>query len=221
MYLDKLLYRVARDPALLRAVHASPDGFCPKVERRIRRQLTQVERDILALCALGAHPLFCLKHNPGVWRSRNAMASTSVEITPALQPLLKEASWGQLATLMPDGAPHVTQVWLDSDGTHILVNTVASHQKVKNVRRDPRVAINVHDPAQPYRIANIRGKVVEMTPVGADEHIDVLAKKYLGVDQYPFRRRGQQRIVLKIWPERIHTIGLGDDSWHPPATAAQ
>ena len=90
-----------------------------------------------------------------------------------------------MRTLMPDGAPHVTQVWLDSDGTHILVNTVASHQKVKNVRRDPRVAINVHDPAQPYRIANKRGKVVEMTPAGADEHIDVHTKKYLGVDQYP------------------------------------
>ena len=148
------------------------------------------------------------------------MPSTA-EITPALEQLLNEASYGQLATVMRDGAPHLTQVWLDTDGTHILVNTVASHQKVKNVRRDPRVAINVHDPAQPYRIANKRGKVVEMTPAGADEHIDVLAKKYLGVDQYPFRRPGQQRIVLKIQPERINSIGLGDDSWHPPATAAQ
>jgi PPOX class probable F420-dependent enzyme len=129
-------------------------------------------------------------------------------LTPALVQLLEEASYGQLATLMPDGAPHLTQVWLDTDGTHILVNTVASHRKAKNARRDARVAINVHDPARPYRIANVRGRVVEVTAAGADAHIDALAKKYLRVDQYPFRQPGQQRIILKIQPETIHTIGL-------------
>jgi PPOX class probable F420-dependent enzyme len=121
---------------------------------------------------------------------------------------LKEASYGQLATLLSDGAPHVTQVWLDTDGTHILVNTVASHRKVRNVRRDPRVAVNVHDPAQPYRIANIRGRVVEVVTEGADEHIDQLARRYLGVDTYPFRRPGQQRVILKIEPRRINALGL-------------
>src|SRR5690349_3429834 len=110
------------------------------------------------------------------------------ELTPGLERLLREAAYGQLATLMPDGAPQLTQVWLDTDGTYILVNTVASHQKVRNVRRDPRVAVNVHDPARPYRIANIRGRVVEITEEGADEHIDALAKRYLGLDYYPFRR---------------------------------
>jgi PPOX class probable F420-dependent enzyme len=135
----------------------------------------------------------------------------SAEITPQLERLLREPSYGQLATLMPDGAPQVTQVWVDTDGKHILVNTVATHQKVKNVRRDPRVAMNVHDPAMPFRIANIRGTVVEMTSAGAEEHIDVLAKRYLGQDRYPFRGAGQQRIVLKIQPERIHTIGLDGD----------
>src|SRR5262245_34624680 len=110
---------------------------------------------------------------------RDAVA-TSAEITPGLKRLLHEAAYGQLATLMPDGAPQLTQVWLDTDGTHVLVNTVESHQKVRNARRDPRVAINVHDPARPYRIANIRGRVVELTTDGADEHIDALARKYLG-----------------------------------------
>src|SRR5207244_6364232 len=94
----------------------------------------------------------------------------SVEITPALKQLLKEASYGQLATLMPDGAPQITQVWVDTDGTHILVNTVATHQKVKNVRRDPRVAINVRHQAKPYHIANVRGRVVEVTQARADQH---------------------------------------------------
>jgi PPOX class probable F420-dependent enzyme len=110
--------------------------------------------------------------------------------------------------VLPDGAPHLTQVWLDTDGTYILVNTVSSHQKVRNVRRDARVALNVHDPARPYRIANIRGRVVEVTTAGADEHIDQLARRYLGVDTYPFRRPGQQRVVLKIEPLRVQSIGL-------------
>ena len=85
-----------------------------------------------------------------------------MELSPALIQLLKEVSYGQLSTLMPDGAPHITQVWLDTDGEHILVNTVATHQKTRNVKLDARVAINVHDPTRPYRIANIRGRVVEM-----------------------------------------------------------
>jgi PPOX class probable F420-dependent enzyme len=137
------------------------------------------------------------------------MARTT-EITPALAQLLKEAAYGQLATLMPDGAPHVTQVWVDTDGTHVLVNTVATHQKTRNVRRDPRVAVNVHDPTRAFRIANVRGRVVELTEAGADEHIDALAMRYLGMDRYPFRTEGQRRIILKILPETIHTIGLDD-----------
>jgi PPOX class probable F420-dependent enzyme len=145
--------------------------------------------------------------------------TANAEIPPGLERLLKEASYGQLATLMPDGAPHVTQVWLDTDGRHILVNTVASHQKVKNVRRDPRVAINVHDPAKPFRIANIRGRVVEVTREGADQHIDLLARRYLGVERYPYRREGQRRVILKIRPERIHSTGLDGDGWRSPGGA--
>ena len=134
-------------------------------------------------------------------------------MTPGLIQLLKEAPDGQLATLMPDGSPHVTQVWLDTDGEHILVNTVATHQKVKNVRRDPRVAVNVHESGKPYRIANIRGRVVEVTADGAGEHIDLLAKKYLGADRYPWGGPDQQRLVLKIQPERINTIGIDKPAW--------
>jgi PPOX class probable F420-dependent enzyme len=132
----------------------------------------------------------------------------TAQLSPALQQLLKEPAYAQLATLLPDGSPHLTQVWIDTDGQHVLVNTVATHQKIKNVRRDPRVAVNVHDPAQPWRIASIRGRVVEVTTEGAAEHIDALARKYLGVDRYPFGKAGQQRVVLKIEPETIHTIGL-------------
>jgi PPOX class probable F420-dependent enzyme len=131
-----------------------------------------------------------------------------MQLSRAVQQLLKEPSYAQLATLMPDGAPQITQVWVDTDGQHVLVNTVTTHQKVSNVRRDPRVAINVHDPGQQWRIATIRGRVVEVTTEGAAEHIDALAQKYLGVERYPFGRPGQQRILLKIEPEKIRTIGL-------------
>ncbi|HEU0168074.1 MAG TPA: PPOX class F420-dependent oxidoreductase [Chloroflexota bacterium] len=122
--------------------------------------------------------------------------------------LLKEAAYGQIATLMPDGSPQVTQVWVDTDGNHILVNSVATHQKVRNVRRDPRVAVNVVDPAKPYRVASVRGQVVELTTEGAREHIDALSKRYLGQDIYPFGGPTQQRIILKILPERVNSMGL-------------
>ena len=121
---------------------------------------------------------------------------------------MREPSYGQIATLMPDGSPQVTQVWVDTDGTHVIVNSVATHQKVRNIRRDPRVAITAHDPAKPFRVVSIRGRVVDITTDGADEHIDQLAKKYLAVDAYPFRRPGQQRVILKIQPRKIFAMNL-------------
>jgi PPOX class probable F420-dependent enzyme len=144
----------------------------------------------------------------GLSRHHSGVTSSDSKITPQLEQLLREPSYGQIATLMPDGSPHVTQVWLDTDGTYVIVNTVATHQKVRNVRRDPRVAINVHDPSKPFRVANVRGRVVEITSDGADQHIDQLARKYLGADTYPFRRPGQRRVVLKIQPLKIRSMGL-------------
>jgi len=136
------------------------------------------------------------------------MPGTEAQITPEIEQLLREASYAQIATLMPDGSPQLTQVWIDTDGTHLIINTVATHQKVRNARRDPRVAVNVHDPTKPFRLVNIRGRVVEITSEGADQHITSLARKYLGTDTYPFRRPGQQRVILKILPRRIRTMGL-------------
>ena len=107
-----------------------------------------------------------------------------------------------------DGSPQVTQVWLDTDGQLVIVNSVTTHQKVRNVRRDPRVAINAHDPAHAIRVANIRGTVVEITVADAERHIDMLSQRYLGVDRYPFHHPDRPRIILKIQPRRIHTVGL-------------
>ena len=121
---------------------------------------------------------------------------------------MREPAFCQLATLMPDGSPQVTQVWVDTDGEHILINTAQGRQKEQNVQRDPRVAVNVVDPANAWRLGMVRGRVVEITTAGADELIDQLAKKYLNEESYPFRRPEEVRVTLKILPEKINEIGL-------------
>ena len=121
--------------------------------------------------------------------------------------LFNKPAFGMLATLMPDGRPQVTPVWVDADDNTILVNTAKGRQKHKNVQRDPRVGVTLWDPDNPYRYVEIRGRVVEVTERGADQHIDKMAKKYLGKDKYPFAQPGEQRILLKIKPEHAHGMG--------------
>src|SRR5918992_4141388 len=129
-------------------------------------------------------------------------------ISPGFQKLLQEPAYCQLATLMPDGSPQVTQVWVDTDGEHVLINTAQGRQKERNVRRDPRVGVNVVDPANAWRIAMVRGRVVEVTTAGAVRQIDRLAKKYLDEETYPFHRPDRVRTTIKIAPEKINKIGL-------------
>jgi PPOX class probable F420-dependent enzyme len=108
-----------------------------------------------------------------------------------------------VATLMPDGSPQMTQTWVDTDGTHVLINTVDGHQKVRNLRRDPRVALNVADPDDPSRYFAVRGRAVAITEDGAREHIEELAQRYLG-GPYPwFGGREQVRLLVRIEPERV------------------
>jgi PPOX class probable F420-dependent enzyme len=121
--------------------------------------------------------------------------------------LFKKKAFANLATLMPDGSPQVTPVWCDYDGENILINTAAGRVKDKNLQREPRVSLSILDPDNPYRYLQIRGRVVERTHEGADEHINRMAKKYLGVDAYPYRDQGEVRILYKIKPERTSTMG--------------
>jgi len=121
--------------------------------------------------------------------------------------LFEKKAFGQFATLMNDGSPQVTPVWCDFDGKHVRVNSAVGRIKDKNVRRNPDVALSIQDPDNPYRHLSLRGKVEEITEQGADDHIDALAKKYLGKDRYPFRRPGEVRVIYKIRPERIFTMG--------------
>ena len=121
--------------------------------------------------------------------------------------LFQKRAFASLGTLMPDGRPQVTPVWCDFDGEHVIFNSAKGRQKDKNVRRDPRVALAIVDPDNPYRYLEIRGKVVEITEEGADKHIDKMAKKYLGQDKYPHRRPGEVRVRYIIEPERFSSMG--------------
>lgn len=121
--------------------------------------------------------------------------------------LFKKPAFGVLTTLMPDGSPQTQPVWVDLEDGKVLVNSALGRQKDKNMRRDPRVAVTLMDPENPYRYLEIRGKVQEITQEGATPHIDKMAKKYLGKDKYPFAQPGEQRVLYKIEPVKIHTMG--------------
>ena len=121
--------------------------------------------------------------------------------------LTTKPSFANLATLNTDGSPQVTPVWVDFDGTHVIVNTAKGRMKAKNLEREPRVALSISDPENPYRYLGIQGRVVEMTEAGGDAHIDKMAKKYMGKDSYPFRTPDEKRVIVKIAPDKVHTLG--------------
>ena len=126
-----------------------------------------------------------------------------VTISEDVLELLRKPSLGFLATTMADGSPQVTEVWGDTDGENVIINSVQSHLKVKNMARDPRVAIAIADSAEPRRFAQVRGRVIEMTTEGGAEHIEKLAQKYLG-GPYPwYGGRDQVRVVVTIEPEHV------------------
>jgi PPOX class probable F420-dependent enzyme len=121
--------------------------------------------------------------------------------------IFQKKSFAQLATLMPDGSPHVAPVWVDYDGKYIVINTAKGRVKDRNMRRDPRVGIDLLDPDNPYRHLSIRGRVAEITETGADDQIDKMTKKYMGQDRYPYRGNGEVRVIYKIEPQAVHSMG--------------
>ena len=131
----------------------------------------------------------------------------SAEIPQKYQDIFSKKAFANLGTLMSSGQPQVTPVWIDFDGKYVIFNSAKGRQKDRNIRRDPRVAISISDPDNPYRYLEVRGRVVEITEKGADEHIDRMAKKYLGQDKYPYRQPGEVRVLYKIQPEHTHTMG--------------
>ncbi len=121
--------------------------------------------------------------------------------------LFEKKAFGNLGTLMKDGSPQVTPVWVDFDGQYVRFNSAKGRVKDKNIRRDPRVAIALQDPDNPYRYLEIRGRVVEIAEKGAGDHINKLSQKYLGKPVYPFRQPGEVRVTYKIEPLKVSSMG--------------
>jgi PPOX class probable F420-dependent enzyme len=132
------------------------------------------------------------------------------EIPADITDLFERRTIAHVATVLPDGTPHVVPVWIDYDGTHLLVNTPQGSRKARNVLRDPHVAVSMVDPENPYRQLLVRGEVVEATADGAADHIDHLAKRYAGTQSYGGPRR--DRLLLKIRPDHVSASA-------PPARA--
>jgi PPOX class probable F420-dependent enzyme len=134
------------------------------------------------------------------------MTRAPVALSEEGRRLLEAPNLAHVATIMKDGSPQVSPVWVDYDGQYVLINSAEGRQKVLNLRRDSRVALSVADPQSLARRVLIRGRVVEMTHEGAWESIDKLAKKYTGRESYG-RRDGEQRVLIKIEPLRVNVSG--------------
>ena len=130
-------------------------------------------------------------------------------ISDGARRLLEAPNVAHLATLMADGTPHVTPVWVDVVDSLVLVNSAEGRVKVANLRRDPRVGLSVVDRENPFAAVSIRGRVREITGTGADDHVDALARKYLGEERYPMRRPGERRLVIRIEPLRVFGPAAG------------
>jgi PPOX class probable F420-dependent enzyme len=130
-----------------------------------------------------------------------------VNLPEDLIALLRQPSTCFLATLMPDGSPQMTETWVDTDGDHVVINTVQGHQKLRNIERDPRVAVSVCDPSRPSRYYSVRGRVVDISTEGGPEHIEALAQRYTGAPYPWYGGRDQVRVILTIEADRVHGMG--------------
>ncbi|HMS57792.1 MAG TPA: PPOX class F420-dependent oxidoreductase [Tepidiformaceae bacterium] len=130
-----------------------------------------------------------------------------VSIPQSHRDIFEGKNFAHIATLMPDGSPQNTPVWIDLDGDTLVINTVVGRQKARNLDRDGRVALSVFDGANPYRYVQVRGRVAGKTTDGADAHIDAMAKKYMGLDSYPYRNDADKRVIYRIEPEHVQTMG--------------
>ena len=122
--------------------------------------------------------------------------------------IIKDKNFAFLGTIMKDGRPQVSPIWIDIDDNNniILFNTAQGRIKHKNISRDPRVSLSLVDKNNPYSMVTIQGTVIEQTTIGADEHIDKLAKKYLNIDRYPSHSPSIKRVICKIKPEKMYYL---------------
>ena len=134
----------------------------------------------------------------------NVTHTDRVQLPDKVLHLLRNRGITYLATLMPDGSPQLTQTWVDTDGEFVIINTVDGHQKVRNIRRDPRVAVTVADPENTRDFVQLRGVVDHESTEGAADHIELLSQRYLGEPYSWWGGRDQLRVMLFI---RVNKVG--------------
>jgi PPOX class probable F420-dependent enzyme len=129
----------------------------------------------------------------------------SATITGHSEQLLRGKNFCHVATHRADGSIQQVPVWVDVQGGKPTLNTAEGRAWPRNLERNPRLTLTVQNRDEPYEYVEIRGKVAERTHEGADEHIDALAKKYLGQDEYPSRRPGERRVIIRVEPEHVYS----------------
>lgn len=124
-----------------------------------------------------------------------------------LEELLAKRSFAHIATIGPHGEPQSSPVWIDWDGTYLKFSQTTTRQKYRNLKREPRIAVSMHDPDMPYRYLEVRGKVARVEDDGDKAFINKMAKKYIDEDVYPWSQPGEERIVIYVEPEHITKMG--------------
>ena len=136
----------------------------------------------------------------------------AIPLPQSVRKIMQDKAYGHVVTFNADGKPQVTMVWMDVDGDEVLFNTADGRLKPRTLRRDPRAIISVQDRNDPQSYMVFHGKA-SVTEAGADDHIDKLAKRFLGADKYPFRRPGEKRLVVRVKVDRIGGYGPKMQSW--------
>lgn len=130
-----------------------------------------------------------------------------IKLPEELLALLRKPSLCYIATTMTDGSPQMTQTWVDTDGEHVIINSVQGYVKLKNIARDPRVAVAISAPSNPSRYFQVRGRVVSVTTDGAVAHIEMLSQKYSGKPYPWYGGRQQVRVIITIAPDKVSSMG--------------
>jgi PPOX class probable F420-dependent enzyme len=129
-----------------------------------------------------------------------------MELSEKAKKLIDGKNFANVATLMPDGSPQVHPVWIDREGDIVVLNTARSRQRTRNLKRDPRVAICLYDQDNPYSNVSIRGRAIEITEKGAEEHIDKMNMKYRGTPKYAYHNANDPRVLIRVEANRIHEM---------------
>lgn len=135
-----------------------------------------------------------------------------IKIPQSLKKMLEDKAYGHVVTFNAQGKPELTMVWMDVEGDEVIFNTAEGRRKPDNIRRDPRVVVSVQDRNNPQAYAVFHGKA-RVTDAGAEAHIDKLAKRFLGVDKYPYRQPNEKRLIVRISVDRISGLGPNYQSW--------